>query len=80
MEYDVEYLKNQTSINYDKTLCYCKNVSYRDAYKAIADNKFTTLEEVVAKTQASTGCGGCKDRILSLLEYAKKNNYEPLNV
>ena len=39
-----------------------------------------SIEEVVAKTQASTGCGGCKDRILSLLEYAKKNNYEPLNV
>ena len=80
MEYDVEYLKNQTSINYDKTLCYCKNVSYRYAYKAIAENKLTTLEEVVEKTQASTGCGGCKDRILSLIEYAKTNNYEPLNV
>ncbi|CRF35208.1 Conserved hypothetical protein [Brachyspira suanatina] len=80
MEYDVEYLKNQTSINYDKTLCYCKNVSYRDAYRTIAENKLTTLEDVVAKTQASTGCGGCKDRILSLIEYAKKNNYEPLNV
>ncbi|EKV58048.1 (2Fe-2S)-binding protein [Brachyspira hampsonii] len=80
MGYDVEYLKNQTSINYDKTLCYCKNVSYRDAYKVIADNRLTKLEEVVEKTQASTGCGGCKDRITSLIEYAKNNNYEPLNV
>lgn len=79
MEYNLEYLKNQTSINYDKTLCYCKNVSYRDAYKIIADNKLTALEEVIEKTQASTGCGGCKERILSLLEYAKTNNYESLN-
>ncbi|WP_295153751.1 (2Fe-2S)-binding protein [uncultured Brachyspira sp.] len=79
MEYNLEYLKNQTSINYDKTLCYCKNVSYRDAYKIIADNKLTALEEVIEKTQASAGCGGCKERILSLLEYAKTNNYESLN-
>ncbi len=79
MEYNLEYLKNQTSINYDKTLCNCKNVSYRDAYKIIADNKLTALEEVIEKTQASAGCGGCKERILSLLEYAKTNNYESLN-
>ena len=79
MEHDVEYLKNETSINYDKTLCYCKNVSYRTAYTAIAENKLTSIEEVIEKTAASTGCGGCKERILSLIEYAKTNNYEPLN-
>lgn len=80
MEYDVEYLKNQTSINYNKTLCFCKNVSYRDAYRVISENKLIKLEDLAEKTHVSTGCGECKDRAASLLKYAEKNNYEELNI
>lgn len=80
MGYDIEFLKNQTSINYDKMLCYCKNITYREAYKIIADNKLTAAEEVAKMTQASTGCGGCKERITSLIEYAKQNDYKPLEI
>lgn len=78
MDLNIEDLKCQTALNYDKILCICKNVSYRTAYNEIIANKLTKVEELAEKTGASTGCGGCVNRIESLLEYAKKNNYEPL--
>jgi len=78
MEFNIEDLKCQTSINYDKTLCNCKSVSYKVAYKEIAEAKLTSVESLAEKTGASTGCGGCVEKIKNLLEYAKKNNYEPL--
>ncbi|TXJ40137.1 (2Fe-2S)-binding protein [Brachyspira pilosicoli] len=79
MDLNIEDLKCQTSINYDKILCNCKNVSYRQVYSAIAADKLTTVESVSEKTQACTGCGGCKEKIEHLLEYVKKNEYAPLN-
>ena len=79
MDLNIEDLKCQTSINYDKMLCNCKNVSYRQAYTVIVADKLTTVESVSEKTQACTGCGGCKEKIEHLLEYAKKNEYAPLD-
>ena len=55
MDLNIEDLKCQTSINYDKMLCNCKNVSYRQAYSAIAADKLTSVESVSEKTQAGTG-------------------------
>lgn len=78
MDLTIEDLKCQTALNYDKELCHCKKVSYRTIYKEIVENKLTTVESIAEKTSASTGCGGCVNRIESLIEYAKKNNYEPL--
>ena len=80
MELTLEDLKCQTSINYDKMLCFCKQVSYRDAYNAIVKHKITTLEELVKITGVSTGCGGCHNKAEKLLEYAKKCQYEPLKI
>ena len=51
---------------------------YRTIYKEIVENKLITVESIAEKTTASTGCGGCVNRIESLIEYAKKNNFEPL--
>ncbi len=80
MELNLEDLKCQTSINYDKMLCFCKSVSYRDAYNTIITHKITTLEELVKLTGVTTGCGGCKSKAERLLEYAQKCNFAPLNV
>jgi len=44
----------------DKTACNCHNVAYgkiEDAVRAGA----STVEEVMAKTGAGTGCGKCKE-------------------
>ncbi len=78
MDLTIEDLKCQTALNYDKELCICKKVSYRTIYKEIVENKLITVESIAEKTTASTGCGGCVNRIESLIEYAKKNNFEPL--
>ena len=65
-------------------ICNCKQVSYADVENALHqmdkfDDVLSAFDEVQKITHCSTGCGGCKDRIASLLEYAKKNNYEPAN-
>lgn len=78
MELNIEDLKCQTALNYDKIICFCKNVSYRTVYKEIIENKFDEVEHIAEKTSATTGCGGCVGRIESLIEYAKKNDYKPL--
>ena len=69
----------------NEMICKCKQVSYLDVENALHEmtrfeDVLQAFDEVQKITHCSTGCGGCKDRILSLIEYAQKNNYEPLNV
>ena len=49
-----------------ETICFCMNVTVQDVQDAIA-NGAKTLEEVVEATGASTGCGGCHDKIMDII-------------
>lgn len=54
------------------TVCFCKNVSYTDIEKALANhNKFEDVmqvfEDVQKVTHCSTGCGGCHDKVVEII-------------
>ena len=50
----------------DETICFCMNVTVGDIEDAIKDG-CSSLEEVIEKTGASTGCGGCLDNLTALV-------------
>ena len=53
-------------------ICNCKQVSYTDIEKALANH--TKMEDVIEVfndvqkiTQCSTGCGGCYEKVLAVI-------------
>lgn len=56
----------------NETVCYCMNVTLEQVEEAIKKYNLKTVEEVGKKTQAGTGCGGCKDRIKRILDSINK--------
>lgn len=51
----------------ESTVCFCHCVSFGVLLKTIREGS-RTLEEIQAKTRASTGCGGCECDVLEILE------------
>ena len=56
----------------NQIICNCKQVSYADIEKALAqNNKFSdalsAFKGVQEITHCSTGCGGCHDKILDII-------------
>lgn len=51
----------------EMTVCFCHNVSVGVLLEAIRSGA-TTLEEIQEKTRASTGCSGCREDVLEILE------------
>jgi NAD(P)H-nitrite reductase large subunit len=51
----------------DLTVCFCHNVPVKALVEAIRSGA-TTLEEIQEKTRASTGCSGCREDVLEILE------------
>lgn len=58
--------------NMNSTLCFCKNIKYKDVINAIKENDFKTLEEVMNCTKAGITCWSCRGDIKDLLEEYKK--------
>lgn len=50
----------------NKTICFCKNVSYIDIKKAMVQGA-RTVDEVKEMTGAGTGCGRCVSEIEKIL-------------
>ncbi|WP_042275969.1 (2Fe-2S)-binding protein [[Clostridium] dakarense] len=50
----------------DKTICFCKNVSYIDIRKAMIAGA-RTVDEIKEMTGAGTGCGRCIPEIEKIL-------------
>lgn len=56
----------------NEMICNCKQVSYGDIEDALHQMKqfesvLQSFEEVQKITHCSTGCGGCHDKILSVI-------------
>ncbi len=51
----------------DEVVCRCWNVTVGDIKKAI-DNGAESYEGVRDVTRASTGCGGCEDKVRKLVK------------
>lgn len=52
----------------DELVCHCFGVFASDIKQAIISQKLTTVEEVVAATNAGAGCQSCRWRIQELLD------------
>ncbi|MCR4903226.1 MAG: (2Fe-2S)-binding protein [Butyrivibrio sp.] len=50
----------------DKLACHCKNVNYGQILDAVK-NGADTYEKVSAVTGCGTGCGKCKDFIVTMI-------------
>ncbi len=53
-------------------ICNCKQVSYKDIERALANQSkmedvLQIFDEVQKVTHCSTGCGGCHDKVLSVI-------------
>jgi ferredoxin-nitrate reductase len=62
----------------DATVCSCNAVTRGTIETAIARGGLERVEQVAAATAASTGCGGCRPAVASLLDEARARRAEPL--
>jgi len=53
----------------DTQVCNCNGVSKADIDSCM-NSGMRTLHEIVTATRAGTGCGGCKERVLRIVESA----------
>jgi len=53
----------------DEEVCGCQGVSKAQIIGKIAEKNLCSLKEVAAHTKASTGCGSCKVKVNSLLQW-----------
>lgn len=58
--------------NLNSTICFCKNIKYKEVIDAIQANNYTTLEEVMHHTKAGITRWSCRGDIKDLLEEYKK--------
>lgn len=60
----------------EATICRCNGVS-KAAIRSSVHDGADSLEQVAARTRASTGCGGCAEDVCSLLESFRTSRPEP---
>ncbi|MFC4907311.1 FAD-dependent oxidoreductase [Actinomadura gamaensis] len=58
------------------TVCQCNNVS-KGRIRACWEDGARTAEEVVARTRASTGCGGCRDAVEGIVGWLAEQDTVP---
>ena len=56
----------------NETVCNCMEVTVQNIADAIKGGA-KTFEEVVEVTGATTGCGGCEDKVKEVIELIKKS-------
>ncbi len=54
-------------------ICSCEAISKGDICKPVETGECCSMEDVVAKTKASTGCGGCKPMVTDLFNATMKS-------
>ena len=57
---------------YEEMICNCKQVSYGSIINALHnlqkfDDVLSAFEDVKAVTHCSTGCGGCHDKVMTII-------------
>ena len=57
----------------DAQVCSCESVSKGDICCSITEEDCTSLGEVVTKTKATSGCGGCKPMVVDLVNETLKS-------
>jgi assimilatory nitrate reductase electron transfer subunit len=62
----------------EATICRCNGVS-KAAIRSCVHEGADDLEQVAARTRASTGCGGCADDVCSLLDSFRTSRPAPTN-
>ncbi|MEI0604819.1 (2Fe-2S)-binding protein [Brachyspira alvinipulli] len=65
--------------NANSTLCFCKNIKYKDVVNAIKKKDLKTLEEVMHTTKAGITCWSCRGDIKDLLEEYNKTGDIDIN-
>lgn len=58
--------------NINSTLCFCKNIKYKEVIEAIKEKELTTLEDVMHCTKAGITCWSCRGDIKDLLAEYKE--------
>jgi len=54
-------------------ICSCESVTKGTICKAIIEDGCSSLNEVIAKTKVTTGCGGCKPMVIDLVNETLKS-------
>lgn len=62
----------------DELVCSCQAVARATIEAAIRNHALSTVEQVSRRTQAGTGCGGCRLRVQSLLDAAEADAIDEL--
>ncbi|MDW5594021.1 molybdopterin-dependent oxidoreductase [Conexibacter stalactiti] len=62
----------------DELVCSCQAVARTTIEAAIRNNALRTVEQVSRRTQAGTGCGGCRLRVQALLDEAEAETIDEL--
>ncbi len=52
----------------NKIICFCKGVSYQQIVDAVNNKGAKVQEDIERITGASSGCGRCKRKVISILE------------
>jgi nitrogenase molybdenum-cofactor synthesis protein NifE len=63
-----------------ETVCHCKQISTGTIEDAVRDHDLTVIAQVTQLTQAGGGCGGCKDKIASILSRVAASAAPPAQV
>ncbi len=51
-----------------EVICDCMDVSNEDIKKIVEEQKVTNLDEFLEHSEATSGCGGCTDKVEELIE------------
>ena len=62
--------------NDQKLLCYCKNVTYGEVRRAIAQLDARRIDQVTALNQAGGGCRTCHPEIQALIDEYRESRPE----
>ncbi|HST42527.1 MAG TPA: molybdopterin-dependent oxidoreductase [Conexibacter sp.] len=62
----------------DELVCSCQAVARTTIEAAIRNDALRTVEQVSRRTQAGTGCGGCRLRVQALLDAAEAETIDEL--
>ena len=61
----------------ERNVCICHKISKETIYLQLEKNQVKTIEGIIKKTNATTGCGSCLFEIQKIINEFKysKNNY-----
>ena len=66
-------LGNVLDLPEEALICSCESIDKGTICKLITENGCTSLNQIVSKTKATTGCGGCKPMVKDLVNESLKS-------